>query len=424
MFGMEHEETTAYRGFAEEYRAKTIFSRASLSILNFGQNFIQRTGLLGSMVLAARAVAFGGLTPGDFVLINTYVGQIFQPLFFLGSSYRIISQAATDLEKSIDLLQQDITVKDRPDAVPLSMSEEDIVAGRKGEVKFDNVSFRYKGEERGTNGGLRNISFTVPPGKMIALVGSSGAGKSTVMRLLLRFYDVDEGRILVDGEDIRSLTQKSLRQNIGVVAQDTVLFNKTLRYNISYGKPNATDAETLEAARNSALAPFINSLPLGLDTTVGERGVRLSGGERQRVGCARCVIKSPAIVLLDEATSALDTHTERELQANFKEVCRNRTTLMVAHRLSTVMMADEILVMGKEESENENKLNNGDFEFDTEEGSEKSKKSVSYGIIIERGTHNELLQKGGVYADMWKSQISAEKKSVEEMENSPTDSGM
>ncbi|CAN8063967.1 unnamed protein product [Agarophyton chilense] len=415
MFGMEYEEATAYKDLAEEYREKRIFSRATLRVLNFGQSFIQRGGLMGCMFLAARAVAHGGLTPGDFVLINTYVSQIFQPLFFLGTSYRIISQAATDLEKSIDLMHQEVTVKDREDAIPLNMSEKDILAGQAGEVKFENVFFDYKGDERGTNGGLRNISFRVPPGKMVALVGSSGAGKSTIMRLLLRFYDVDSGKILIDGKDIRSFTQRSLRQNVGVVAQDTILFNKSLRYNISYGKQGASDAEVLEAAKSAALGPFIESLPLGLDTVVGERGVRLSGGERQRVGSARCVIKSPAVILLDEATSALDTFTERELQANLKEVCRNRTTIVVAHRLSTVMMADEIIVLGKDQSECRSD-NSEDIGFDPDKGFE-TKKPISFGIIIERGSHKELLQRGGEYAKMWESQISLDKKNVEEMEN-------
>ncbi|PXF46647.1 ABC transporter B family member 5 [Gracilariopsis chorda] len=417
MFGMENEEASLYGQYAVELRHQSIRTQASLSILNFGQSFIQRIGLLCTMLLAARGIVYGGLTAGDFVLINTYVGQIFQPLFFLGVSYRVLSQAATDLEKTVALMNEEITVKDREDAKRLTVHEEDILAGKVGDLKFENVSFQYTGSERGSNGGLRKISFHVPPGKMVALVGSSGAGKSTIMRLLLRFYDVDSGRILIDGKDIRSFSQESLRKNVGVVAQDTVLFNQTLRYNISYGKQDATEAEILAAARAAALGPFIESLPLGLDTVVGERGVRLSGGERQRVGCARCLIKSPAFVLLDEATSALDTHTERELQENLREVCKNRTTVVVAHRLSTVMMADEIIVLGKDPQASE-APSEGDQAFDPEEGFDQT---TSTGVIIERGNHRELLQRSGVYAEMWQAQFRVERENVQKMENTEDD---
>lgn len=310
-------------------------------------------------------------------------------------------------------------MKDAPDAIELELSDEDVATGHAGGVIFDDVFFRYQSNERGQNGGLSHIGFRVDPGKTVAVVGASGAGKSTIMRLLLRMYDVNAGSIKIStgdntSEDIRRFSQRSLRKRIGVVAQDTVLFNSSLRDNIAYGKPGATDAEVWAAARSAALGPFVESLPQGLDTVVGERGVRLSGGERQRVGCARCIIKNPAIVLLDEATSNLDSATEREIQSNLREVCRNRTSLVVAHRLSTIMMADEIIVLGKS-SEGE-----GEFQADTisdvEEEDKNKVQPDSY--VMERGTHAELIERNGEYARMWKIQTEAskkEEKSVEEM---------
>lgn len=388
MFGMELNEVTSYRSLQDEYRLKYLRFRLTFSALNFGQNVIQLSGLGIAMLLATLSVANGQLTPGDFVLINTYVAQLFQPLFFLGSSYRTLTQAATDLEKCVALFHEPLTVTDAEDAKDLVLPNEDVLAGRVGRVGFDNVSFTYSGSERGVAGGLRNISFNVPPGKMLALVGASGVGKSTIMRLLLRFYDVDSGSVEIDGVDVRQMTQSSLRKRVGVVAQDTVLFNNSLRQNIGYGKPGASDVEIMHAARTAALGSFIEPLPEGLDTMVGERGVRLSGGERQRVGCARCIIKNPAIVLLDEATSALDTLTERDVQANLREVCRNRTTIAVAHRLSTIMMADEIVVLGKKDGDD------------------------AVGEIVERGSHHELLELNGVYAEMWTAQTMAAEKEL------------
>lgn len=384
MFGMENEEVAEYDRLQDDYQGKYIKLRLTLNSLNFGQDSIRTIGLGIAVIFAAVNAASGALSPGDFVLVNSYVMQLFQPLFFLGSTYRLVTQASTDLEKCYNLFNEKISVQDSESAQPLQMSEDDVVAGRIGEVSFTNVFFKYHGNERGGTGGLKDVSFRVPPGKMVAIVGASGAGKSTLMRLLLRFYDVDSGCVSIDDVDIRSLTQTSLRKRIGVVAQDTVLFNSTLRDNISYGKPGASDAEIMSAARSSAMGPFIESLPLGLDTMVGERGVRLSGGERQRVGCARCIIKKPSIVLLDEATASLDTHTEREMQSNLREVCKNRTTLVVAHRLSTIMMADEIIVLAK------------DFDDTT-------------GAIVERGTHEELLASDKIYAEMWKVQTSVTK---------------
>lgn len=308
-------------------------------------------------------------------------------------------------------------MKDAPDAIELELSDEDVAAGCAGGVIFDDVSFHYQNNERCQSGGLSQIGFRVDPGKTVALVGASGAGKSTIMRLLLRMYDVNAGSIKIStgdntSEDVRRFSQRSLRKRIGVVAQDTVLFNSSLRDNISYGKPEATDAEIWAAARSAALGPFVESLPQGLDTIVGERGVRLSGGERQRVGCARCIIKNPAIVLLDEATSNLDSATEREIQSNLREVCRNRTSLVVAHRLSTIMMADEIIVLGKD---NEAEV---EAEVDTisdEKDADKTKiQANSY--VIERGTHEELIEKDGEYARMWKIQTEASKKEENDME--------
>lgn len=378
MFGMETEEVRTYNELQTIFQKKYVFFRATLGILNMSQNSIQNVGRGIAMILAAQAAASGSLTVGDFVLINTYIIQLFTPLFFLGSSYRIITQAGTDLERCIMLLNTEVTVKDQDDAVPLVMKEADVVSSRVGEVRFENVCFSYDTtEERSSHAGLKNITFTIPPGKMVAIVGASGAGKSTIMRLMMRFYDVDKGQILIDGQNINSFTQQSLRRHIGVVAQDTVLFNDTLRQNIAYGKQDASDAEIFAAAHAAALTPFISTLPLGLDTVVGERGVRLSGGERQRVGCARCIIKAPLIVLLDEASSSLDTRTEREMQQQLREVCRNRTTIVVAHRLSTIMMADEIIVLGK---------------------------VGGVGVIVERGAHTELLKRGSAYKEMWEAQ--------------------
>ncbi|WP_368932610.1 ATP-binding cassette domain-containing protein, partial [Achromobacter xylosoxidans] len=300
-------------------------------------------------------------TLGDFVLVNTYLLQLYSPLSFFGFIYREIKQAMIDMERMFELLGQDREVADLPGAQPLR------VAG--GAVEFRDVRFGY--DERRPI--LKGVSFTLPAGKTLAVVGTSGAGKSTIARLLFRFYDADAGAILVDGQDIRDVTQASLRAAIGVVPQDTVLFNDTIRYNIGYGRPGATDAEIEHAARLAHIHDLIMAMPDGYQTMVGERGLKLSGGEKQRVAIARTLLKDPAIFLFDEATSALDTRTEREIQANLREVSRGRSTLIIAHRLSTVADADEILVLED-------------------------------GRVAERGRHAQLLAAGGLYAAMWARQ--------------------
>jgi ATP-binding cassette subfamily B protein len=304
------------------------------------------------------------MTVGDFVLVNTYLIQLYTPLNFLGMVYRNIKQSLTDLEQMMSLLKIRPEVEDRPAAPALIV--------RRGAVAFRNVDFRYD-PRRGI---LADIDFEVPPGASLAIVGPSGAGKSTIARLLFRFYDVDGGTIEIDGQDIRDVTQDSLRRAIGVVPQDTVLFNDTIFYNIAYGRPGASREEIEEAARLARIHDFVAGLPDGYDTMVGERGLKLSGGEKQRVAIARVILKAPQILIFDEATSALDTKTEREIQASLAEVATDRTTLVIAHRLSTVVDADQILVL-------------------------------DHGRIVERGHHRDLLARGGVYAAMWARQQEA-----------------
>ncbi len=360
-FGNEAHEAARYDRALAGYQASAIKSQTSLSLLNAGQALIVNITLAGMMVMAAMAHLDGKLTLGDVVLANSLLIQLFVPLNLLGFVYREIRQSLIDMEHLFGLLDQSREVPDRPNAQPLVLSG--------AEIRFEDVSFAY--DERRQI--LKNISFVVPAGKTTAIVGPSGAGKSTLSRILFRFYDISAGRVLIDGQDIREVSQKSLRQAIGIVPQDTVLFNDTIGYNIHYGRPDASDDDVRRAAGLAAISSFIASLPDGYETLVGERGLKLSGGEKQRVAIARTILKNPAILLLDEATSALDSKTEQEIKSALDGVARDRTTLMIAHRLSTVVNADEILVL---------------------EG----------GVIRERGRHEALLSADGLYAAMWMRQ--------------------
>jgi ATP-binding cassette subfamily B protein len=348
----------------ERYVTAAVQSKSSLSLLNIGQSFIIGIGVTLIMLMAGQGVINGTMTVGDFVLANTYLIQLYVPLNMLGFVYREIKQSLTDMEAMFHLLTINAEIEDKPGAQPLQID--------RAKVEFDHVEFAY--DERRQI--MHDVSFTVPAGKTVAIVGPSGAGKSTISRLLFRFYDVQSGVVRIDGQDIRDVTQESLRAAIGIVPQDTVLFNDTVFYNIAYGKPGATVAEVEAAARLAHIHDFIVSTPDGYNTMVGERGLKLSGGEKQRVAIARTMLKRPAILLFDEATSALDTHTEREIQRALREVSVGRTTLMIAHRLSTVIDADEIIVLNQ-------------------------------GRIVERGHHQALLALDGVYAAMWRRQQEA-----------------
>jgi len=363
-FANEEHEARRFDNALRAYERAAVKSQTTLSALNIGQGMIIAAGLVTVMILAGRGVARGTMTIGDFVLVNSYLVQLYMPLNVLGMVYRNIKQSLTDLESMFRLLGVRAEIADRPGAHELRVT--------RGEIVFDRVSFRYDPRRPI----LHDVSFRVPPGGTLAIVGPSGAGKSTIARLLFRFYDVDSGAIRIDGQDLREVTQHSLRRAIGVVPQDTVLFNDTVRYNIAYGRPGASDAEIEEAARHARIHAFIASLPDGYRSMVGERGLKLSGGEKQRVAIARVILKGPRILIFDEATSALDTQTEREIQASLDEVSSDRTTLIIAHRLSTVVNADEILVLDD-------------------------------GGIIERGDHASLLAQGGVYAAMWARQQEA-----------------
>jgi ATP-binding cassette subfamily B protein len=348
----------------ERYETASVQAYVSLAVLNAGQAAIFTVGLAAVMVMCAYGIKQGTNTVGDFVMINAMMIQLYQPLNFMGMVYREIKQAVIDIEKMFAILGREPEIKDKPGAKPLDI--------KRGAIRFDNVSFAYDpGREI-----LKGISFEVPAGHRVAVVGPSGAGKSTISRLLFRFYEVSGGRISIDGQDIRDVTQKSLRSAIGMVPQDTVLFNDTIRYNIRYGRWEATDGEVEEAARLAQIDDFIRLSPKGYDTEVGERGLKLSGGEKQRVAIARTILKAPPILLLDEATSALDSHTEMEIQDALERVSENRTTLVIAHRLSTIISADEIIVLDR-------------------------------GVIFERGSHHQLLAKGGLYASMWNRQREA-----------------
>jgi ABC-type transport system involved in Fe-S cluster assembly fused permease/ATPase subunit len=368
-FANEAHEAERFDKALRAYERAAVKSQTTLSALNIGQGMIIAAGLVTVMLLAARGAARGTMTVGDFVLVNSYLVQLYSPLNVLGMVYRNIKQSLTDLESMFRLLAVRAEIEDRPGAPPLAVT--------RGEIVFDKVSFRYDPRRPI----LHDISFRVPAGHTVAIVGPSGSGKSTIARLLFRFYDVDRGAIAIDGQDLRDVTQESLRRAIGVVPQDTVLFNDTVRYNIAYGRPGAPDAEIQEAARHARIHDFIAALPDGYRSMVGERGLKLSGGEKQRVAIARVILKAPRILIFDEATSALDTRTEQEIQANLDEVSAGRTTLVIAHRLSTVVKADEILVLDQ-------------------------------GRIVERGDHAALLAQGGVYAAMWARQQEAEERAA------------
>ena len=363
-FNNEEHEARRFDVALKAYEYAAVKSKVTLSMLNIGQGVIIAVGLMLVMVMAGYGVKGGTMTLGDFVLVNSYLIQLFMPLNFLGFVYREIRRSLTDMQTMFGLIEEPAEVADRASARILRIDG--------GEIAFDAVSFRYDPRRPVLDG----ISFTVPAGKKLAIVGPSGAGKSTISRLLFRFYDATGGAIRIDGQDIRDVTQQSLRAAIGVVPQDTVLFNDTVFYNIAYGNPRATPAEVEEAARLARIHDFVMAQPDGYQTHVGERGLKLSGGEKQRVAIARTLLKDPRIMLFDEATSALDTHTEREIQASLAEVSANRTTLMIAHRLSTVVDADEILVLED-------------------------------GRVVERGSHAALLVEDGKYAAMWRRQQEA-----------------
>ncbi len=360
-FGNEGLEAGRFDDSMARYESSAIRIWTSLGFLNFGQGLIFWIGMTVIGIMSARGVMNGSMSPGDFVLVNTFMMQIYRPLNMIGFVYREIRQSLADIEEMFGLLDKDPEIQDAPHAVPL-VTQSPV-------LRFEDVEFSYDADRPI----LKGIDFEVPAGRTIAVVGPSGAGKSTISRLIYRFYDVTGGRVTVDGQDVRDVTQESLRAAIGMVPQDTVLFNDTIAYNIRYGRPDATDEEVAEAARMAQISAFIEGLPHGYQTQVGERGLKLSGGEKQRVAIARTILKSPPILILDEATSALDTQTERDIQAALDAVSQDRTTLMIAHRLSTVIKADEIIVLQD-------------------------------GRIAERGTHPDLLAADGLYAQMWNRQ--------------------
>ncbi|MBI4047202.1 MAG: ABC transporter ATP-binding protein/permease, partial [Devosia nanyangense] len=363
-FNNEDLEARRFDASMATYERSAIRIWNSLGVLNFGQAVIFYVGLTIMSAMSIVGVLNGRLTLGDFVLLNTFLMQIYRPLNMIGFVYREIRQGLTDIEEMFKLLDQDPEIVDKRGATPLKITGP--------VIRFDDVHFQYDPDRPI----LKGVSFEVPAGKTIAVVGPSGAGKSTISRLLYRFYDVSSGSVTIDAQDVRDITQNSLRSAIGMVPQDTVLFNDTIAYNIRYGRPDATDEEVHEAARMAQIGEFIESLPRGYDTPVGERGLKLSGGEKQRVAIARTILKAPPILVLDEATSALDTKTERDSQSALDAVSKNRTTVVIAHRLSTVINADEIIVLRD-------------------------------GQIAERGRHPDLLMRDGLYAQMWNRQREA-----------------
>src|SRR3954467_1529853 len=364
-FSAEQREATRYDRSMERYERASVKTYTSLAVLNTGQAVIFTAGLTATMLMCAVGVRSGKNTVGDFVMVNAMMIQLYQPLNFMGMVYREIKQAIIDIEKMFGVLSRNPEIKDVPGAKPLVVTS--------GNVRFEDVRFAYDPDRPI----LKGLTFDVPAGKTVAIVGPSGAGKSTISRLLFRLYDVSSGKIVIDGQDIRNVTQSSLRASIGMVPQDTVLFNDTIRYNIRYGRWDASDGEVEQAARLAQIDGFIRMSPKGYETQVGERGLKLSGGEKQRVAIARTILKGPPILVLDEATSALDSHTEHEIQEALERVSRNRTSLVIAHRLSTIIGADEIIVLDQ-------------------------------GKIAERGTHSQLLASGGLYASMWNRQREAQ----------------
>ena len=375
-FNNEDYETQRYDESLERLRRAALKSQSTLSILNTGQQLIIAVALILMLWRATEGVVAGTLTLGDLVMVNAFMIQLYIPLNFLGVVYREIKQSLTDLDKMFGLLEREREVEDAPDALPLAV--------REGVVRFENVSFAYEAKRPI----LHDLSFEIPAGATVAVVGPSGAGKSTLARLLYRFYDVNQGRIAIDGQDLRAVTQASLRASIGIVPQDTVLFNDTVEYNIAYGRPGASRDDVVAAAASARIHDFIASTPKGYQTMVGERGLKLSGGEKQRVAIARTLLKDPPILIFDEATSALDSANERAIQEELRSVARNKTALVVAHRLSTVVDAHQILVLEQ-------------------------------GRIVERGTHAELLELDGRYAQMWSLQQSERASADESLDTMP-----